>query len=119
MENLGSGGSDYDLTIYHGAWVDANSLSNGICQLAAYGSTFHAYHTGEFAIENYREAYSGDDNAATVETRGTYGFDGWAESAAVEGVPKDRPLKVLMIGNSFSLSNFRQMPKVVARCRRM
>ena len=37
-----------------------------------------------------------------------------AESAAVEGVPKDRPLKVLMIGNSFSLSNFRQMPKVAA-----
>ncbi len=60
-----------------------------------------------------------DGNAATVETRGTYGFDGWAESAAVEGVPKDRPLKVLMIGNSFSLSNFRQMPKVAARCRRM
>ena len=34
-KNLGTGGSAYDLTIHHGVWADGNSLSNGICKLAA------------------------------------------------------------------------------------
>ena len=59
-KNLGTGGSTYDLTIHHGVWSDGNSLSNGICKLAAYGSTYYTYTTGEFAIENYKNAYSGD-----------------------------------------------------------
>ena len=59
-KNLGTGGSDYDLTIYHGVWADGNSLSNGICKLAAYGSTYYTYTTGEFVIDSYKDAYSGD-----------------------------------------------------------
>jgi hypothetical protein len=59
-KNIGANGSAYDLTIYHGVWSDGNSLSNGICKLAAYGTTFYTYMTGEFAVESYTNAYSGD-----------------------------------------------------------
>jgi hypothetical protein len=59
-KNLGTGGFVYDLTIDKGVWTGGNSLSNGICTLAAHGSTYYAYTTGEFVIENYKEAYSDD-----------------------------------------------------------
>ena len=82
-KNLGTGGSTYDLTIHHGVWSDGNSLSNGICKLAAYGSTFYIYTTGEFVIDSYKDAYSGDTVRFVFadNNRGLVIQDGLAEFA--------------------------------------
>ena len=114
-KNIGANGSAYDLTIYHGVWSDGNSLSNGICKLAAYGTTFYTYMTGEFAVESYTNAYSGDTlrHVFASKNRGLIlesGYVGFEKDKAMSeygfGATKPRGIHTLAYDHGNSLPYF-------------